>query len=137
MKLQEKLPFEKLMAYADGSLPAEELVLVEVYINEDREAHELVDGLKAIYKQEQLDCLSVSQEFHDVERGIEKKIHLHANFSNHLIELNRQLRAAAAVFVLVFSCSFLMGAASYEQVDQVQKEQPGPYDLALGSKVAP
>ncbi|MEO1258109.1 MAG: hypothetical protein AAFZ15_04905 [Bacteroidota bacterium] len=137
MNFKEKLSFEKLMAYAEGTLSVEEQRMVELYLNSDGEANELVAGLRRIYEKEAMGQQALATEFSSVSRGIDKTIHLHNNFSNHLIELNRQLRVAAAVFVLVFSCSFLMGFASNELINSVQIEQHGPYDLALGSKVAP
>ena len=137
MKLTEKLPFENLMAYVDGTLTAAEQKTVESHLKENNEASELVAGLKKMYKKETLEHRTLAEEFRGVERSINKTIHLHTNFSNHLIELNRQLRVAAAVFVLVFSCSFLMGFTGNELIDSVQVEHHGPYDLALGSKVAP
>ena len=125
------------MAYARMTPSDQESQEIAGYIADNETAAELVEGLEKIFKNENLDENTLSIIFQDAEKRAEKLIHLHANFSNHLIDLNRQLRAAAAVFVLVFSSTFLMGFKGYEGVEHFQTEQYGPYDLAHGSKVAP
>ena len=135
--MKKELPFETLMDYADGCLDAASTATAEALLREDQDAQELVDGLRAIYKNENLNSSDLQQEFKMMENKAERKIYLHSNFSNHLIELNRQLRTAAAVFLLIFSSSLLMSFSSINTGQQGVNIQHGPYDLALGSKIAP
>ena len=135
--MKRELPFETLMDYTHGLLAPAEMAMVEVMLNEDPEVRELVDGLKSLYSREGFDSNSLKESFSALERNVERRIYLHATFSNHLTELNRQLRAAAAVFLLLFSCSLLTGFNSPNPTKTTIKIQHGPYDLALGSKIAP
>ena len=137
MKKEKELPFTTLMAYADGSLPQKAAKNVESFLTENPESRKIVEGLQAIYDKEQLDAVSLELAFAKSERQLEKEIYLHSNFSTYFIELNRQLRMAAAVFALIISSSLLMGFASTELPVQGTTEQHGPYDLASGSKIAP
>lgn len=137
MKMQKVLSFKMLMKYAEGSLCLEESNKVALLLKQDPELAALVAGLRLIYSKEGMDSHALEKSFLNSEKQLEKKIHLHSNFSNHLIDLNRQLRMAAAVFFLIFSFSFLSASSSLEDYYSIQTIQHGPYDLALGSKIAP
>ncbi|MEZ4932690.1 MAG: hypothetical protein R2788_11285 [Saprospiraceae bacterium] len=137
MKTKKALPFELLMKYAEGTLCSEESEKVALLLAHDPEAVAIVNGLKAIYTNEGMDSNALEKSFLKTEKQLEKKIQLHSNFSNHLIELNRQLRMAAAVFFFIFSFSFLSASSGGENHYPGSTMQHGPYDLALGSKIAP
>ena len=135
--MKKELPFEKLMSYADGCLERAEAAHIASLLENDPISQELVEGLKAIYVKEGKDSRSLERGFVRMEKHFDRKIHTHTNFSNHLIDLNRQLRVAAAVFVLLISCSILMGFGTVNRGEKQNMEQHGPYDLAMGSKIAP
>ncbi len=75
--------------------------------------------------------------FQQTEKRITRKIYLHANFSNHLVELNRQLCLAAAVFALIFTFFFLLIGSRAAGQQAVKTSCHEPDDLAFGRKVAP
>lgn len=135
--MKKELPFNKLVLYAEGGLEAEETKLIDESLKNDPHSQEVVEGLKAIYANEEVNATTILDGFEKFEQQFEQQIYTHTKFSNHLIELNRQLRVAAAVFVLLVSCSFLMGFVEVNQGEQIVIEEQGPYDLAMGSKIAP
>lgn len=137
MKAKKALPFELLMKYAEGGLCSEESNKVAHFLAYDPETAAIVNGLKAIYVNERMDSKTLEKSFLKTEKQFEKKIQLHSNFSNHLIELNRQLRMAAAVFFFIFSFSFTSANSVGGNHYTGNVIQHGPYDLALGSKIAP
>lgn len=69
----------------------------------------------------------------DTERRIEKA----EKKSNHLTVLNRQLRAAAAVFLMVASCSLLMSVSKKFDYMGDKTTYRAPFELAAGSKLLP
>lgn len=98
---------------------------------------EINDGIKLVRQLEGIDSIRLESRFEAFEKSIERKIYLHKSFSNHLIELNRQLRSAAALFVIGITFSALvMGGITVGESHGFHPSS-GPYDLAMGSKVAP
>lgn len=67
----------------------------------------------------------------------EEKIEKHHKKINHLTVWNRQLRAAAAVFLLVASGALLMSIS--KDIDRVAGEDTyhAPFELAAGNKLLP
>ena len=137
--MKKVLPIEKLMDYADGKLPPAAEEEIENHLLHDPESTEIVEGLKAIYLNEQIGQEELADYFTKTERQLEKKIQFHSSMGNHLIELNRQLRLAAAVFAFVFSTSLLMigGDFNFNGQQDIAAHQQGPYDLGMGMKIAP
>ncbi len=137
MKFEKILPFDTLLDYLEGKVNLPKSDQIQELLHQDVEAQELVEGLEAIYANEQLDREALESSFAKMELVIEEKIYSHKSFGNHLIDLNRQLRRAAALFILFFTFSFLV----MEGLSNSNYERPqvysGPYDLAMGSKIAP
>ncbi len=137
MESERILSFDTLMDYVDGKLEPSDSGQVKKLLNQDDEAQELVEGLEAIFANEQLDRAALETSFTKLENAIEDRIRLYGTFNNHVIELNRQLRSAAAIFVLGFTFSILLLGGLPESHSSQPQVYSGPYDLALGSKIAP
>ncbi|HFA50702.1 MAG TPA: hypothetical protein ENJ95_16970 [Bacteroidetes bacterium] len=137
--MKKVLPFQKLMDYAGGKLTPLAEAEFEKLLLHDPVSAEIAEGLKAIYLNEQLDPEGLEKRLGKTERQLEKKIQFHSSLGNHLIELNRQLRLAAAVFAFVFSTSLLMigGDFNFNGQHDIAAHQQGPYDLGMGMKIAP
>ena len=95
------------------------------------------DDFIKICENEGISPIEFDRFLHQLMNMTEKQILWGSNISNHLTVLNRQLRQAAAVFLLVISGSLLMSCAELPKVDTGQNTPSGPYELALGNKVVP
>ena len=75
--------------------------------------------------------------FGKLMESTESQIKNHQSNLNHLTVLNRQLRAAAAVFLLVASGALLMSCAKNAPFPFSDSVYYGPYELAAGNKLVP
>ena len=75
--------------------------------------------------------------FGNLMESTENQIKNHQSNLNHLTLLNRQLRAAAAVFLLVASGALLMSCAKNAPFPFSDSVYYGPYELAAGNKLVP
>lgn len=135
--MKKEIPFDTLMDYADGRLDAEAAAAVALFLETDPESRELVAGLRGIYAKENMGAAALRTSFEKAEARIEKRLQTRSEVSDHVIEVNRYLRRAAAIFALVATFPLLIKATELGNHDFVAATNNGPYELAGGSKIAP
>ena len=133
MRQDITLPFDHLLSLSDR--PADEREFCTAAIGAEDE--EVLEGLRLLYEKEGMAREQLESRFDRMEKRLERKIYLHNSFSNHLIELNQQLRKAAAIFLIGISFSFLLLRGLSVNIEPSGFQANGPYDLVMGSKVAP
>lgn len=94
-------------------------------------------GISQICAEEGMSREEAEGFFRHLMAFTERRIMSAPKISNHLTVLNRQLRQAAAVFLLVVAGSMLMSCAGAPESSANENNPSGPYELALGSKVVP
>lgn len=98
---------------------------------------ELVEGLELICSQEGLTMEELDCCFHSMQVRTEQQIKYGQSIQNHLTVLNQQLRAAAAVFLLVICSSFAVANNLQTGGMSDWGALTGPYELADGMKIVP
>lgn len=131
MKFDEVLPIENLFSRKPGAATTDTWP-----IEPDADAA-MAAGIDLILEQEQLSRDGLETFFRNLQARTEQKIQHGHSTTDHLTVLNRQLRMAAAVFLLITCSSFAIANNLAAGSSNSWNGHDGPYELADGKKIVP
>ena len=88
-------------------------------------------------EQENLGRDELEAFFQSLQASTEQRIQHGQSLTDHLTVLNRQLRMAAAVFLLITCSSFAIANNLQTDSPSGWHSYHGPYELAAGTKTVP